>query len=105
MDALVSITPPNFGGRIGMSNETSTGIRSNFASRLLHKAMSDRKTTGENPKIVPAEANRLAGETVGSESKQPVLTASSAKRIEYYFLFIEGPPTWRSFLLFAFGII
>ena len=33
-----------------MSNEISTEVRTNFASRLLNKAMSERKKTGEATK-------------------------------------------------------
>jgi hypothetical protein len=62
-----------FGGRTGMSNETDTGIRStsNFASRLLSKAIAERGKTGEHKKVTVADAAQYATATpTAVEEKQ-----------------------------------
>jgi hypothetical protein len=65
------------GGRTGMSNETETGIRSNFASRLLNKAIAERtRTTGEHKKITVAEAAKYAvSDSTGIATAEPVAAA------------------------------
>jgi hypothetical protein len=59
-----------------MSNETDTGIRntSNFASRLLSKAIAERTKTGEHKKVTVADAAKYAASpTVASEEKEPAV--------------------------------
>jgi len=57
-------------------NSTDTGIRRNFASRLLNRAIKDRQT-GEikQPEVTTADAEKSAA--TATEVKEPVATASS----------------------------
>ena len=55
-------------------SSTDSGARKNFASRLLNKAIQERKT-GEikKPELTTAEAQKFAVQS--SENKEPVGTA------------------------------
>ena len=57
-------------------NSTDTGIRRNFASRLLNRAIKDRKT-GEiaKPEVTTASAENIAA--TPAEVKEPVASANS----------------------------
>jgi hypothetical protein len=61
-----------------MSNETDTGVRntSNFASRLLSKAIAERTKTGEHKKVTVADAAQYAtSSTLAAEEKEPAIAA------------------------------
>jgi len=55
------------------NNQATTG-RNSFASRLLNKAIEDRKKTGEFSAITPADATKFATEspTESKETAAPV---------------------------------
>lgn len=55
-----------------MSCESTTGTRSNFASRLLSKAMSERKQTSETAKPKVEEASDC---TINVERKEAIGSA------------------------------
>ena len=57
-------------------NNASVGASRNFASRLLNKAIQERKT-GEikKPELTTAEAQKFAVET--TETKEPATTVKS----------------------------
>ena len=63
------------GGPSGMSNENNQGVgtRSSFASRLLNKAISERKKTSET-QVTTAEAAKFA-----VEEKEQKETATTIK--------------------------
>lgn len=60
-----------------MSKETTSGVRSNFASRMLSKAMSERKPA-ESEKIKPADALQYAT-TAGVKKETEEATLSISK--------------------------
>ena len=57
-----------------MSSESNTGIRANFASRLLSKAIAERSKTKENRKLSAADAAQYAAPATGSvETHEPAI--------------------------------